>query len=415
MTKSPDRGSREPRVAYLITSSGMGGAEREVCHLAEEFRRRGWAVAVISMLPLEPPISDLTAAGVLTLSLGMRQGVPDPRGVLRLARFLRRWRPHVLHAHMVHANLLARLSRLVAPVPVLISTLHNENEGRRWRYVAYRLTDALTDVTTTVSRAAVAAATRRGAAPAGSIILVPNGLSTAPYRPDDSIRERTRSSLGVQHFTWLAVGRLVDAKGYPDMIAAFVLARRAHPSATLLISGTGPLEPDVRRLIGDARLEDAVRLLGMRSDVPALMQAADGFVMTSRWEGLPMVLLEAGASGLPIVATDVGGSRDAVVDGVSGYLTAVAVPAETARAMTRVMEMSMDERRAMGRASRDHVSSTFEIALVADTWERLYRKGGEPGGERAGPGGRIRRGTLPRERGGSAASGRVVPRPARRG
>ena len=73
-------------------------------------------------------------------------------------------------------------------------------------------------------------------------------------------------------------------------------------------------------------MEGPVRLLGLRSDVPDLMQAADGFLMTSRWEGLPMVLLEAGASGLPVVATDVGGSRDAVLDGVSGYLTPAADP-----------------------------------------------------------------------------------------
>ena len=85
---------------------------------------------------------------------------------------------------MVHANLLARLSRLVVPTPIVISTIHNENEGAQWRYVAYRLTSRLSDVTTAVSRVALAEATRRGAAPAGSILLVPNGLSTAPYAPD---------------------------------------------------------------------------------------------------------------------------------------------------------------------------------------------------------------------------------------
>ena len=118
-----------------------------------------------------------------TLSLEMRRGVPDPRALAHLARFLRRWRPDVLHAHMVHANLLARLSRLVAPTPVVISTIHNENEGGQWRYVAYRLTDRLSDVTTTVSRVALAEATRRGAAPAGSIVLVPERAEHGPVRP----------------------------------------------------------------------------------------------------------------------------------------------------------------------------------------------------------------------------------------
>src|SRR5215212_179314 len=99
MTDGPPARTREPRVAYLITSSGMGGAEVEVCHLAVEFRRRGWAVAVISMLALEPPVSDLAGLGVVTISLEMRRRVPDPRALLKLGRFLRRWRPDVLHAH----------------------------------------------------------------------------------------------------------------------------------------------------------------------------------------------------------------------------------------------------------------------------------------------------------------------------
>lgn len=365
----------ESRLAYLITSSGMGGAEREVCHLAEEFRRRGWEVAVISMLALEPPISELRAAGVRTLSLGMRQGVPDPRALIRLGRFLRRWRPDVLHAHMVHANLLARLSRLVAPTPMVISTMHNEDEGAQWRYLAYRLTDRLSDVTTAVSHVAGEAAERRGAAPRGAIRVVPNGLDTSAYAADEASRERFRASLGLgDRFTWLAVGRLVEAKGYADMIDAFARLLRERPEAALLIAGVGPLEDDTRARARQAGIEDAVRLLGARPDVADLMRAADAFVMTSRWEGLPMVLLEAGASGLPVVATDVGGSGEAVLDGVSGYLTPVAEPEATARAMAMVMQLDPDDRRAMGAAARRHVLGTFEIGLVADAWERLYRR-----------------------------------------
>jgi glycosyltransferase involved in cell wall biosynthesis len=175
-------------------------------------------------------------------------------------------------------------------------------------------------------------------------------------------------------FMWLAVGRLAEAKGYGDMVAAFAMAVRDHPDARLLIAGVGSLEQEIRAETRRLGIEASVRLLGLRSDVPALMQAADGFVMTSRWEGLPMVLLEAGASGLPVVATDVGGSRDAVLDEVSGYLTPVAEPAKTARAMGRVMAMPEGDRRAMGSAGRRHVSATFDIGAVATTWEGLYRR-----------------------------------------
>jgi glycosyltransferase involved in cell wall biosynthesis len=103
------------------------------------------------------------------------------------------------------------------------------------------------------------------------------------------------------------------------------------------------------------------------------MQAADGFVMSSKWEGLPMVLLEAGASSLPIVATDVGGSRDAILDGVSGYLASSDDPEAIARAMREVMELSEDDRLAMGAAGRKHICRNFDIEVVADRWEELYR------------------------------------------
>ena len=375
MTTARSGRSDAPRVAYLITDSGMGGAEQEVCHLATEFTRRGWAVAAISMLPLESPVADLAGIGVRTYSLGMRLGVPDPRALVALGRLLRRWRPDVLHAHMVHANLLGRLSRLVAPTPMVISTIHNENEGARWRYVAYRLTDRLSDVTTTVSRVAQVEAARRGSAPAGSILLVPNGLSTAPYASDAAVRARTRAALDLgDRFTWLAVGRLAEPKGYRDMLTAFAEAVREHPGATLLIAGTGSLESEIRAEADRLGVDDSVRLLGLRSDVPALMQAADGFLMTSLWEGLPMVLLEAGASGLPVVATDVGGTRDAVLDGVSGYVTPVATPGVTAQAIGTVMRMSEVDREAMGAAGRRHIQETFDIGAVGDVWERLYRR-----------------------------------------
>jgi glycosyltransferase involved in cell wall biosynthesis len=268
-------------------------------------------------------------------------------------------------------------------VPVVISTIHNENEGPQWRYIAYGLTNRLADVTTAVSRIAQQEATRRGAAPAGSILLVPNGLSTTPYARDDELRAQTRASLGLDDaFTWLAVGRLAEAKGYGDMLAAFALALAEHPEARLLIAGVGTLEDVLRAEIRRLGIEDSVRLLGLRTDVPALMQAADGFVLTSRWEGLPMVLLEAGASGLPVVTTDVGGSREAVLDGVSGFVTPVGDPTLSARALGRVMALSAADRRLLGEAGREHVQATFDIRVVADTWEDLYRRG--PRGETLG-------------------------------
>lgn len=367
-------GSR-PRVAYLITSSGLGGAELEVRDLALAFRRRGWDAGVISMLELGPPFTELGSAGIRTASLDMTRGIADPRALARLRTLLREWRPDVLHAHMVHANLLARVSRLFARTPVLVSTIHNQDEGPQWRYWAYRATARLSDVTTAVSAAAVETAVRRGAARSGRIILVPNGLDTTRFRPDTVAREQTRRALGLtDEFAWLAVGRLVEAKDHPTLIAAFRRALDDHPEARLLIAGTGPLEQAVAADIRRSGVTETAALLGLRPDIAALMQAADGFVLSSAWEGLPMVLLEAAASALPIVATDVGGSREAVIDGISGYVVPPRDSLTLGRQMGTVMSMSPRARAEMGSAGREHAVRSFDLETIADVWEGLYRR-----------------------------------------
>lgn len=363
----------------------MGGAQQQVRHLALAFQERGWDVSVISMLPLEQPLSELRSHGIQTATLAMRRGLPDPGGALRLWALLRRWKPDVLHAHMVHANLLARLSRLSVRTPVVVSTIHNQDEGRQWRYAAYRLTSGLSDVTTAVSAMAVEESVRRGAARRDRILLVPNGIEADLYLPDMPARERARQALGLAgQFAWLAVGRLHEQKDYPTMLSAFRHALDDHPDARLFIAGKGPLEQSIRTSIGRLGLEQATEVLGLRLDVPDLMRAADGFVMSSAWEGLPMVLLEASASALPIVATDVGGSRDAVIDGIGGYLVPKGDEMALGRAMRRVMSLSRDERVAVGSAGREHVVRTFNLDTVVDTWEALYLAQLRRAAERAG-------------------------------
>ncbi|MBA3235139.1 MAG: glycosyltransferase, partial [Chloroflexi bacterium] len=116
------------------------------------------------------------------------KGRSDPRALLRLVRLLRRWRPDVLHAHMVHANLLARVSRVLVRGPIVISTMHNQDEGAHWRYLAYRVTDRLSAVTTTVSTVAVEEAVRRHAVPRARIRLTHNGIAFYEHGRDDVVR-----------------------------------------------------------------------------------------------------------------------------------------------------------------------------------------------------------------------------------
>jgi glycosyltransferase involved in cell wall biosynthesis len=236
------------------------------------------------------------------------------------------------------------------------------------------LTNPLAEVTTTVSRLALEEAVRRHGVPRQDVLLVPNGIRTERYRPDPVLRDTTRSSLGLGGaFTWLSAGRLERAKRHSDLLAAVAVIRASQPDVRVLIAGKGSLHDALQAEIETLGLTQNVSLLGLRTDVRALMQAADGFVMSSAWEGLPIVLLEASASGLPIVATDVGGSHDVISEGESGFIVPPRQPRQVADAMLRMMALAPTQRRAMGERGREQSVSDFDVERVADRWEELYQ------------------------------------------
>lgn len=379
MNRAPDRvrevtseQQHARKLLYVITSLYRGGAESLVVELATRARSNGWTVGVVSMLEPEAYEAELRAAGVDVTSLGMRRGVPDPRGLARLARVYRTFRPDVVHAHMVHANILARVARLLSPVPLLISTAHNINEGGRAHYLLYRYTDWLSELTTNVSHAAVQRYIDIGAMRPGKSGYVPNGVSLQRFARNSEERRRLRSELGAgDDFVWLTVGRITEQKDYPNLFRA--LAAGASGSRLWLV-GDGELRAQCEALVTELGLQERVCFLGLRPDVGALMSAADGFVLGSAWEGLPMVLLEAAASELPAVATDVGGVSEIVKPGI-GYLVQPRDSHALDQAMRALESASMEERAAMGKGAREAVIQTFDIAQVVARWEELFDLG----------------------------------------
>lgn len=362
------------RILLLSTSMGMGGADKQLLSAAQEMRLRGHVVLIVSLTPLGPMGLEARTLGIPTESLDMRPSWPDPRGLLRLARLVREWKPDVLHSHMVHANLLARVLRLFVPVPALISTIHNIYEGGAIRMAAYRLTNNLVDVITIVSQAAADRFVEERIVPRRLLRVIPNGLDTERFRnvPPEA-RDSLRRSLGLEsEYVWIAVGRFEDAKDYPNMLHAFARIHQRAPRTVLLLVGRGTYRDEIETLARTLAVPDAVRLLGVRSDVPELMRAADGYLMSSAWEGMPVVLLEAASAGLPIVATSVGGNHEVVCDGESGFLVPPRDAEALAGAMQRMMDLSAADRLAMGERGRGHVQKHYGLERLVDQWEAVY-------------------------------------------
>ena len=366
--------ARPMSLMLVVTWLTRAGAETQVKDLACEHARRGARVMVVSLREPEAFLPELTGAGVQVISLGMPKGVADPRGIARLARAVHTFRPDVVHSHMVHANLLSRVTRLFCRMPVLVCTAHNTCEGPRWRELLYRLTDRLADVTTSVSKAGVERYVRIGAAPAGRIRWIPNGVDVKRFEPSLATRTAVRTALHVADaFVFLAVGRLERAKGFDVLLQALSLVCTQNDNTVVLIVGDGSQRTKLDAQASSLGLDGGiVRFLGVRNDVPDLMAAADALVLPSRWEGLPMVLLEAASAGLPIVATDVGGNAEVVVDEKTGFLVPPDDGEALGRAMVYVATLMADQRTAMGRSSQRVIEEQYSLVAIVDQWEQLY-------------------------------------------
>ncbi len=307
-------------VLFVLTDLSVGGAENQVKEMALRFRLKGFSVAVASLIPADAYVDELSRAGINVVDLGMKRGHPNPRGILRLRRVIQRFQPAVVHSHMVHANLIVRVTRIVSRIPVLVCTAHAHAEGNWLTDIAYGITDGLADRTTHVSRVGLERYLKVRAISRKRALWIPNGIDIERFGGSSERRTSIRKALGVEEgeFLWLAVAAFRPEKAHDHLVRAFA---RLPKAAHLVVVGEGPLRPSVMRLASDMSVGDRIAYLGGRDDVAAIMSAADAFVLCSRWEALPLVLLEAAASRLPIVTTDVGGCSEIVEHHLNGYLT----------------------------------------------------------------------------------------------
>jgi glycosyltransferase involved in cell wall biosynthesis len=356
------------RIAYMLTSLGIGGAERQALSIAERMENRGHEIVLIVLRPRE---TREWPTQMRVERLGMtRSPVALANGVIRARRILRDFMPDIVHSHTCPANIAARLLRGRGTTPAVLSTIHNVYEGGWHRTLAYRMTDRFATHTTAVSQAVADRYISSGAVPADKCSILTNGIDVREFAPQ-SEKVRCNSVLPDTDgdFVWVSAGRDVPAKDFDTLLAAFALVRAELPQTQLWIAG----QPGPRRMSeGQNDITERVRWLGIRNDMPDVLSACDGFVLSSAWEGMPLVVGEAMAMEKPVVATDVGGVRELLGD--TGALVAAGSSQQLAAAMLRVMRVSEMKRRNWGRAGRERVCQSFDIDRKADEWEALFAR-----------------------------------------
>ncbi|WP_258555943.1 glycosyltransferase [Aeromonas sp. ARM81] len=361
------------KITLIITGLGMGGAERQVCDLADQFSAKGHEVLLIAMTgeALNRPQS----AKIEVVELGM---VKTPIGFIKAywqtRRLIKQFKPDVVHSHMVHANLFARLLRLSTPMKKLICTAHNTCEGGRGRMLAYRVTDALCDLSTNVSQEAVDAFIVQGAVPATRMLAMPNGIDTVRFTFNPASRASLRAQLQLTDDTpfILAVGRFNIQKDYPNLLTAFSQLPSDLSHTQLAIIGTGEEQANIEALAVQLGLTDRIHFLGLQRNVHEWMNAADVYVMSSAWEGMPLVLLEAMACERVVVATDCGGVKEVLGD--CGMLVPPKNSAALAVALAEALALPPEQGLAQGRLARQRIVLHYSLTAQAEQWLQLYQQ-----------------------------------------
>jgi glycosyltransferase involved in cell wall biosynthesis len=358
-------------IVHVLSSYGVGGQERVALDLAIGQKARGHEVSVISLAP--PPdgamAPEFAAAGIAVGRVAKHGGL-DPTLIPRLVRALRERRANVVHTHnplpLIYGAPAARLVRAAA-----IHTKHGMNPGggghRLLRRTAARLAHAFVAVSDTT---AVQAGAQGDCSP-HKLHTIPNGIRLDRYAPDPDARAAARVELGLGD-AWVVgtVGRLDAAKNQVMLVRA--MAPLLSSRVRLVIVGEGSSRPDVEAAIAELPDPRWVVMTGRRMDVPKLVHAFDVFALSSKTEGLPLVVPEAMSAGLPIVTTNVGGLPSVVDDQVTGLV----VPVETAAlaAALATLEADRDRARAMGVTGRGVALARFNYDRMVDAYLALYAR-----------------------------------------
>jgi len=360
-------------VLQMIDGLNVGGAEMLLRELAPGLQRRGYRVSVAYSTP-GPLAADLQAQG-LPLTRLPRLARVDPLLLGRMVRLMRQDPPPILHTHLFKSDFHGRPAARLAGVPVVISTLHNSDPWARKPILGalYAANARLADRLIAVSNEVRAYYLEHTHIRPEQVITVDNGVDTRRFAGQEAAGQQVRSALGLasRAVVFGAIGRMKPQKDHASFLQAAAMIYRQLPQARFLLIGDGPLRGELEAQARQLGLGEAVIFTGLRSDIPALLAAMDVLVFSSRWEGLPVTLLEGMAAARPVVATAVDGIRTVSIPGETALLVPPDDPQALAQACLR-LGSDLHLARRMGQAGRARVIEHYSIDAMIDRVAQVY-------------------------------------------
>jgi len=373
------------RVLFVHSTLEIGGAEEvRLCLLSCLDRSR--YEAIVCCLQSGGPIADeIAALGYEVIVFGRRAHAFSLPTLISLRRLIRQRRPHIVQTSLPRANYWGRMAAALERVPVVIAEEHNVRESSDWaRPVIERVLGPTTDTVIAVSAAVRDAITLESASRSRPTVVIPNPVNEKRLQAQRQ-RAEVRGELRINPDVSLVVhvGRMDETasnggqKGHDTLLEALAYMRVAGRAVACALLGDGPGRASLEALATKLHVADCVRFLGFRRDVADILAAADVFAFPSRWEGMPIALMEAMWMGVPVVASDIAPDRETLGDGAYGRLVPVESPAALSAAICDLLENEA-ERARLGQQARAHARTVFSpqqyAARVADLWEELVAR-----------------------------------------
>jgi glycosyltransferase involved in cell wall biosynthesis len=362
------------RLLLIIPTLVRGGAEKQLTLLAARLPRDQFDVHVAVLTHIGPLEAELREAGIEVTVIGKRWKF-DPLSYLRLRRHIQSLKPDIVHTWLFAANAYGRQAAISTGVKHIIAGERCVDPWKAsWQLMIDRALAKRTEHIVTNSTGVKDFYVSRGL-PAEKFVIIPNGIDIASPHSTSISREALLAELSLPADSRLigAVGRLWPQKRLKDLIWAADLLKSTRDGAHLLIIGDGPHRSRLERYRDQDELQDRVHFLGERDDVPRLMPHFDVLWLASEYEGQSNAIMEAMAAGVPVIATDIPGNRDLVVNDVTGYLVPLGDRFEFTR---RTDSLLSDEalRTKFGAAGRERIEQEFTVEKMVQRHAELYRQ-----------------------------------------
>ncbi|MEE9543044.1 MAG: glycosyltransferase [Thermodesulfobacteriota bacterium] len=363
------------KVLYIFATLPIGGAEEHLRTVVANLEPCGFTPMVCCIGEKGIIGEEIEALGVEVTALGRMKGKGfDPRIIKELMALMKDKKIEIVHTHLYHANMYGRAAALACKIPV-VATEHNVYKSyKRKRSIINRLLAKKTDRIIAVSGAVSDYICSRDSIDPAKVEVIYNGIEVDRFRvPTDEEKNKARVELGFDSSQTIlgTVSRLSKQKGHTYLLKAMVSLSKSYPDLKLLIVGSGPLDSVLKAEAKELGLLGSVEFLGARRDIPVILEVLDLFVMPSLWEGFPVSLLEAFATGLSVVASNVGGVADAVEDRVSGMLVE---PTDVDGLTDSISAVLNDKelRRKLGTNAREVVEERFSVSGMVGSLAKLY-------------------------------------------